>query len=236
MAALKWDQETERLYETGVSNVVLFVYDGSTKVYGDGVAWNGVTSIAEKPSGAEATALYADNTKYLNLISNEEFAATIEAYMYPDEWAECDGSAEIATGVTISQQARSQFALAFMTKVGNDTQGDSYGYKIHIIYGCKAAPSERSYATINDSPEAITFSWEISTTPIDTVAGKRQTACVTIDSTVVNDETKMTALKNKLWGTDGSGSETGTDPELPTIAWLITNFGPTTGGGSNGVG
>lgn len=227
MARLKWDQETERLFETGVSKAVLFVYDSSTSSYKKGVAWNGVTSIAEKPSGAEATALYADNTKYLNLISKEEFAATIEAYMYPDEWAECDGSAEIADGVVIGQQSRQMFALAYETKIGNDTQGDAYGTKIHIIYGCKAAPSERSYATINDSPEAITFSWEISTTPIDTIAGKNQTSCITIDSTKVAEASMMTALENKLWGTDPEDeSSQGTDPTLPDVTWLITNFTP----------
>ena len=224
---LTWDQEGERFYETGVSNGVLYVYDNNA--YGAGVAWNGLTNVSEKPSGAEATALYADNIKYLNLISNEDFGCTIEAYTYPDEFAECDGSAEIATGVVIGQQRRKKFGFSYQTKVGNDTDGSDKGYKIHIVYGCTAAPTEKGYATINDSPEAITFSWEVTTTPIE-VTGHKPTACITIDSTKVNNDTKMTALKALLYGT------TEAPPTLPTIAQLLTIFGgQTTGGGGSTV-
>lgn len=215
---LTWDNEGERLFETGVSKGVLFVYDSTTKTYGNGVAWNGLTNVSEKPSGAEPTALYADDIKYLNLISAEEFAATIEAYMYPKEFGECDGSAEIAKGVTIGQQKRKKFAFSYVTKVGNDIESSDYGEKVHIIYGCMAAPTEKGYATINDSPEAPTMSWEISTTPIN-VAGMKPTASVTIDSTVVKNDTKMTALKTKLWGSTTAPST------LPTIQELITMFG-----------
>ena len=222
---LTWDQTGERLYETGVDRGVLYVYDNGA--YGEGVAWNGLTNVSEKPSGAEATALYADNIKYLNLISNEEFGATIEAYTYPDEFAQCDGSAEIATGVVVGQQKRKTFGFSYRTKVGNDTDGNDYGYKIHLIYGCTAAPTEKGYATINDSPEAITFSWEITTTPIE-VTGHRPTACITIDSTKVNDATKMTALEAKLYGT------TEAPPTLPTIAELLTIFGGNTQTSGNG--
>lgn len=199
---LVWDQSGQRFYETGVEKGVLWVYDDGA--YQDGVAWNGLTSVSEKPSGAEPTALYADNIKYLNLISNEEFAATIEAYTYPDEFAECDGSAELATGVVIGQQKRKTFAFSYQTKIGNDVDGNDKGYKIHIVYGCMAAPSEKGYSTINDSPEAITFSWEISTTPIE-VSGYKPTAIVTIDSTKVSDE-NMTKIKAKLYGSSENNS------------------------------
>lgn len=217
-APLTWDDTGKRFYETGVDRGVLYVYDSENSVYGAGVAWNGLTNVSEKPSGAEPTALYADNIKYLNLISNEEFGATVEAYTYPDEFAECDGSAEIATGVVVGQQKRKTFGLAYRTKVGNDTDGNDHGYKIHLIYGCTAAPTEKGYATINDSPEAITFSWEISTTPIE-VPGLRPTACIIIDSTKVNDDAKMTALEAMLYGTTEAA------PTLPTIAQLLTIFG-----------
>lgn len=220
---LTWDQTGERTYETGVDRGVLFVYDSTQNWYGNGVAWNGLTNVSEKPSGAEPTPLYADNIKYLNLISNEDFAATIEAYTYPDEFAECDGSAEIATGVAVGQQKRKTFALAFRTKIGNDTDGNDHGYKIHLIYGCMAAPTEKGYATINDSPEAITFSWEISTTPID-VSGYKPTACIVIDSTKVNNDTKMTALTTQIWGS------TTAPATMPTIAQLLTIFGTTANG------
>ena len=200
-APLVWDQTGERFFETGVEKGVLYVYDSANSTYKDGVAWNGLTNVSEKPSGAEATPLYADNIKYLNLISNEEFGATIEAYTYPDEFAECDGSASIdadSNGVIIGQQKRTKFAFCYQTKVGNDTDGNEHGYKIHIIYGCTAAPTEKGYATINDSPEAITFSWEITTTPVD-VTGFKPTACVTIDSTKLTS-TQMTKITNKLYG------------------------------------
>lgn len=198
MAKLVWDKSGERLYETGVKNGVLYVYDTTKKAYGTGVAWNGLTAVTESPSGAEATALYADDIKYLNLLSTEEFGATIEAYMYPNEFAECDGSAELAEGVFIGQQKRKTFGLAYKTALGNDTEGTDYGYKLHIIYGCLAAPSEKAYATINDSPEAITFSWEVTTTPVE-VTGHKPTASITIDSTKV-DAGKLATLEKKLFG------------------------------------
>ena len=214
MAKLTWDNTGERFYETGVKNVALYVFDNTSgaKKYKDGVAWNGVTAISESPSGAEPTALYADDKKYLNLLSAEEFAASIEAYTYPDEFAECDGSASLAEGFTIGQQARSKFALAYKTTIGNDEAGNSLGYKLHIIYNCLAAPSEKAYNTINDSPEAITFSWEISTTPVTfTIDGKEySTACITIDSRTA-DPSKLAALETKLFG--------GTEPDSkPTLA------------------
>jgi hypothetical protein len=221
-AALTWDAQGKRLYYTGVSNGVLFVYDSTLNSgaggYKEGVAWNGLTAVTEKPTGAEATPLYADNIKYLNLISNEDFAATIEAYMYPDEFAECDGSAEIATGVYAGQQKRKTFALSYMTKVGNDVDGDDHAYQIHIVYGCLAAPTEVAHNTIGDSPEAATMSWEISTTPIN-VTGKKPTAHIIIDSKRVNNDTKMGLLKAKLWGSSEANSS------LPDISWLITTFG-----------
>ena len=198
MAKLVWDKTGERLYETGVKNGALYVYDSETKKYGTGVAWNGLTAVTESPSGAEATALYADDIKYLNLLSTEEFGATIDAYTYPDEFAECDGSASLSEGVFIGQQKRKTFGLAYKTTLGNDTDGNDYGYKLHIIYGCLAAPSEKSYATINDSPEAITFSWEITTTPVN-VEGFKPTASIVIDSTKVNAE-KLTAFEKIIYG------------------------------------
>ena len=196
MAKIEWDKTGERLYETGVKNGVLYVQEGGA--YPKGVAWNGLTAVTESPSGAEATPLYADDIKYLNLISAEEFAATIEAYTYPDEFAECDGSAALADGVMIGQQARKTFGLCYRTTIGNDTDGNDHGYKLHIIYGALAAPSEKAYATINDSPEAITFSWEVTTTPVN-VTGAKPTASITIDSTKATPE-KLTALEKILYG------------------------------------
>lgn len=227
MAKLKWDQTGERLFETGVKKGVLFVMkeDGS---YDKGVAWNGLTGVTESPSGAEVTALYANDEKYLELRSNEEFNATIEAYTYPDEFAECDGSAEPVTGMKLTQQTRKKFALCYRTTIGNDAKGNDYGYKLHIIYGCTAAPSEKGYATINDSPEAITFSWEVSTTPvaIGDVNGKsyKPTAHIEIDSTKFTEETakaKLASLEDKLYGTDG-GSGSGTESELLLPNAIIT--------------
>lgn len=206
MAKLVWDKTGERFYETGVKNGALYVYDSTQKKYGTGVAWNGLTAVTESPSGAEATALYADDIKYLNLLSTEEFGATIEAYTYPDEFAECDGSAELSNGVMIGQQKRKTFGLAYKTTLGNDTDGNDYGYKLHIIYGCLAAPSEKAYATINDSPEAITFSWEVTTTPVE-VTGHKPTASITIDSTKA-DKAKLTKLEAKLFGDDSEGTPT----------------------------
>lgn len=202
MSKLVWDKEGEHLYETGVKNCALYVHDG--KKYGNGVAWNGITAVTESPSGAEATPLYADDTKYLNLYSVEELGATVEAYTYPDEFAECDGSASVATGVTIGQQNRKTFGLAYKTVVGNDTEANDYGSKIHIIYGAKASPSEKAYATINDSPEAITFSWELTTTPVE-VTGYKKTASVTIDTTKFTTEEakkKLQSLEDKLFGSE----------------------------------
>ena len=200
-APLVWDETGKKLFETGVSNVALYPQD-TTGVYGAGVAWNGVTNISESPSGAEATTLWANNGKYLNLYSVEEYASSIEAYTYPDEFAECDGSAEIAKGVSIGQQTRKSFGLAYKTLIGSDTDGNDHGYKLHLVYGCKAAPSERSHATVNDSPEALSFSWEISTTPVS-VTGHKPTACITIDSTKA-DPTKLASLEAKLYGDTSS--------------------------------
>ena len=199
MAKLVWDATGERKYETGVRNGVLYVM-GEGGTYPKGVPWNGLTAVTESPSGAEATPLYADDTKYLNLISAEEFGATIEAYMYPDEFAECDGSATLAAGVTIGQQPRKTFGMSYRTVYGNDVDNESYGYKLHLIYGAVAAPSEKAYATINDSPEAITFSWEVKTTPVN-VTGHKPTASLTIDSTKV-DKAKRTKIEEILYGKD----------------------------------
>ena len=208
MAKLIWDKTGERYYETGVKNGVLYI--PTEGVYSKGVAWNGLTAVTESPSGAEATALYADDMKYLSLYSAEEFGATIEAYTYPDEFAQCDGSAELTKGVSIGQQARKTFGLCYRTTVGNDIDRNDYGYKLHMIYGCMASPSEKAYATINDSPDAITFSWEVTTTPVS-VAGFKPTASITIDSTKA-DPTKLAALEDILYGKDG---EPGSEARLP---------------------
>lgn len=197
MSKLVWDQTGERLYETGVKRGVLYP-QASNGAYPKGVAWNGLTGVTEAPSGAEATPLYADDIKYLNLISTEELGGTIEAYTYPDEFAECDGSASIATGVYIGQQPRKTFGMSYVTTLGNDVESNAYGYKIHLIYGALAAPSEKAYSTINDSPEAITFSWDFSTTPVS-VDGFKPTASIVIDSTKV-DPIKLAALEKILYG------------------------------------
>lgn len=221
MAKLVWDKTGDRLYETGVKNGVLYI--PTSGIYSKGVAWNGLTAVTESPSGAEATALYADDTKYLSLMSTEEFGATIEAYTYPDEFAACDGSAELADGVTIGQQKRSAFGLCYKTTIGNDTDGNDHGYKLHIIYGALAKPSERAYASINDSPEAVTFSWEITTTPVN-VTGAKPTASLVIDSTKA-DPSKLSALEDILYGKDG---EPGNEPRLPLpdeIKTLMTAAG-----------
>lgn len=215
MSKLVWDKTGERLYETGVKNGVLYVFDNGT--YGNGVAWNGLTAVTESPSGAEATPLYADDIKYLNLMSAEEFGATIEAYTYPEEFAQCNGEGSLVDGVVIGQQARKTFGLCYRTVVGNDTEGADHGYKLHIIYGALAAPSERAYATINDSPEAITFSWEVTTTPVS-VEGFKPTASVTIDSTKCDAE-KLAALEAKLYGSE---SEEPTLPLPDEIKTLMT--------------
>lgn len=226
MSKLVWDQTGERYYETGVKQGVLYP-QATGGTYPKGVAWNGLTAVTESPSGAEATALYADDIKYLNLMSAEEFGATIEAYTYPDEFAQCDGSAALATGVSIGQQSRKAFGLCYRTTLGNDVDGNDFGYKLHIIYNALAAPSEKAYATINDSPEAITFSWEVTTTPVN-VTGFKPTASITIDSTKV-DKSKLTALEEILYGKDApSNGGEGTDPRLPLpneIAELMKTTG-----------
>ena len=206
MSKIVWDQTGERLYETGVKRGVLYVQD-SGGTYPKGVAWNGLTAVTESPSGAEATPLYADDIKYLNLISTEELGGTIEAYTYPDEFAECDGSASIATGVYIGQQPRKTFGMCYTTTVGNDVDSNAHGYKLHLIYGALASPSEKAYSTINDSPEAITFSWEFSTTPVN-VTGFKPTANIVIDSTKTTPE-KLAALEKILYG------DTDVEPRLP---------------------
>ena len=217
MARLVWDKTGERFYETGVNQCVL--YPQVSGAYPKGVAWNGITAINESPSGAEATPLYADNIKYLNLMSTEELAVSIEAYTYPEEFEACDGSAEIADGVVIGQQKRQPFGLCYKTAVGNDVDSNDHGYKLHIIYGGLAAPSEKAYASINDSPEAITFSWEVSTTPVNVTGGK-PTASITIDSRKA-DPTKLAALEDILYGKDGEPESIARLPLPDEIATLM---------------
>ena len=217
MAKLVWDESGKRIYETGVQKGVLYVQNESG-LYPKGVAWNGLTAVTESPSGAEATPLYADDIKYLELRSAEEFGATIEAYTYPEEFEACDGSASLAKGVSIGQQDRKAFGLCYRTVVGNDVQGNSHGYKLHLIYGAVASPSEKAYATVNDSPEAVTFSWEITTTPVE-VEGFKPTASITIDSTKVDAE-KLAELEKKLYG------DTSTEAQLPLPSEVKTIFNP----------
>jgi hypothetical protein len=219
MSKLVWDKTGERYYETGVKQGVLYP-QGEDGAYTKGVAWNGLTAVTESPSGAEANPLYADDIKYLNLISAEEFGATIEAYTYPDEFAECDGSAEIAPGVSIGQQKRKAFGLSYRTSLGNDVDGADHGYKLHLVYGAIAAPSEKAYATINDSPEAITFSWEVTTTPV-AVEGFKPTAHLEINSTKV-DATKLKALEAILYGSE---SEEAKLPLPDEVAELMKTAG-----------
>lgn len=214
---LIWDKTGERLYETGVDKGVL--YPQSEGAYPKGVAWNGLINVNENPSGAEATPLYADNIKYLNLMSAEEFGATVEAYMYPAEFGECNGEAELATGVSIGQQKRKAFGLSYQTKIGSDTDNE-LGYKIHLVYGALAAPSEKAYATINDSPEAITFSWELSTTPVE-VTGFKPTATLVIDSTKVTAE-KMAAIEAILYGTENAEARLPLPDEVLSIINAVT--------------
>ena len=214
MAKLVWDETGKRFYETGVKNGVLYPQTtGGT--YDKGVAWNGLTAVTESPSGAEATPLYADDIKYLNLMSAEEFGGTIEAYTYPEEFEECDGSAALAKGVYIGQQARKAFGLCYRTVVGNDTENNDHGYKLHLVYGALAAPSEKGYSTVNDSPEAITFSWEFTTTPVN-VSGFKPTATVTIDSTKV-DSTKLAALEAILYGSESEEARLPLPDEVATL-------------------
>lgn len=216
MSKLVWDATGTREYETGVKNGVLYVQNESG-TYENGVAWNGLISVTESPSGAEATPLYADDIKYLELFSTEEFGATIECYTYPKEFEACDGSAEIATGVVIGQQNRKSFGLCYRTTLGNDVKGNEYGYKLHLIYGCKAAPSEKAYSTINDSPEAITFSYEVTTTPVQ-VTGHKPTASLVIDSTKI-EPSKLAQIEAKLYG------DVSTEASLPTPDEILELIG-----------
>lgn len=203
MSKLIWDKTGERLYETGVDRGVLYpLVNGA---YPKGVAWNGLTAVNENPSGAEPTALYADNIKYLNLMSAEEYGATIEAYTYPEEFAACDGSAEIADGVTIGQQDRSHFGLSYRTLIGNDEDGTAHGYKLHLVYDCLASPSEKAYSSVNDNPDAVSLSWDISTTPV-AVEGYKPTATLTIDSTKI-DAAKLKKIEDLLYGTADSDAK-----------------------------
>lgn len=199
MAILTWDAAGQRLYETGVKKGVLYVKDEQGNAYAKGVAWNGLTAVTESPSGAEPTALYANDIKYLELMSAEEFGATIEAYTYPDEFGNCDGSAELVSGIRIGQQSRETFGLSYITTVGNDELGNDFGAKLHLVYGCKAAPSEKAYATINDSPEAITFSWEVTTTPVEVSGAFKPTSHIEIDKNKVG-EAKWNAILAAVHG------------------------------------
>lgn len=214
MSKLVWDAVGSRFYETGVSAGVLYVQEESGS-YGNGVAWNGITAVNESPSGAESTALYADDIKYLSLLSAEDFGATIEAYMYPDEFAQCNGEASLGAGVVIGQQARRPFGFSYKTKIGNDTVGQDYGYKIHIIYGAQASPSERSHSTVNESPEAVTMSWTITTTPI-TVTGAKPTAHLTIDSKKVS-ASALQAIEEALYGSTSAEPKLLTPDEIKAI-------------------
>ena len=215
MSRLEWDKTGEKLYEIGVQKGVLYVREGNA--YPAGVVWNGLTAVTESPSGAEATSLYADDIKYLNLVSAEEFGATIEAYTYPEEFEACNGAASPTDGVYLGQQERKTFGLCYRTTIGNDVDNTSHGYKLHLIYGALAAPSEKAYTTINDSPEAITFSWEVTTTP-ENVTGYKPTASITIDSTKV-DPVKLTALENILYGSEEA------EARLPLPDEVISTIG-----------
>lgn len=231
MARIQWDQVGTRYYENGVDHAVLYLVN-SDGTYSNGVAWNGLTSVSESPSGADANKLWADNMNYLTLYGIEEFGASIEAYTYPDEFAECDGSRTLMAGVTIGQQTRKGFGLCYRTKIGNDTVGNDFGYKLHLIYGCRASPSDRSYETINDSPDAISFSWEITTTPVEVIIGTganavtyQPTASLIIDSRDFATEqlkTKLAGLEDVLYGTGTTTGTGGTNPRLPLPAEIIT--------------
>jgi hypothetical protein len=223
MAALTWDQVGEKTYETGVDHGVLYRQNPTTGAYDTGVAWNGLTAVTESPSGAESNKQYADNTVYVNLVSAEEFGGTIEAFTYPDEFAECDGTAVPTPGVAVGQQGRKPFGLSYRTKIGNDVAGQDFGYKLHLVYGALAAPSEKAYNTVNDSPEAITFSWEISTTPVDAGDDLKPTAQITIDSTKVA-AADLQSLEDILYG---SGTETA---RLPLPAEVVALFPAPVGG------
>lgn len=225
MAKLAWDTTGNKLYETGVQKGVLYPYNTSTNAYDSAVAWDGLISVSENPSGADENKLYADDTKYLSLYSNEDFGCTIEAYMYPEEFAKLDGTEELGDGVLVGQQTRGMFGLSYRTTVGNDTEGEKYGYKLHLIYGCKAKPSSRQYQTTNESPSAITFSWEVSSTPIrlDSLVENKElkpTATIVIDSKKVN-ATVLAKIEKALYGTDADGDSAGTAAYLPTPAQIV---------------
>lgn len=232
MPRLEWDKNTERLYETGVRNGVLYVQDDKGE-YPEGVAWNGLTSVTESPDGAEPTDLWADDMKYLSIRSAETFGGTIEAYTYPDEFMQCDGSIEPVKGVTVGQQNRKPFGVSYRTTLGNDAQLNDYGYKLHLVYNATASPSEKAYETINDSPDAITFSWEFETTPISTgIENAKPTSLITIDSTKV-DKAKLKTLEDILYGSTGSTGKA----RLPLPAEVLTTLGySTTGGSGSGTG
>lgn len=214
MSKIAWDQIGQRTYETGIDHGV--IYPQKSGKYVGGVAWNGLTSVTESPSGAEDTAYYADNMKYFNLKSAEELGLTLECYTYPPEFEECNGEKKIAAGVALSQQARNTFGLSYRTKLGNDTDGEDHGYKLHLVYGCSATPSEKAYNTVNDSPDAIAFSFSLSTTSVP-VEGFKPTSLIVIDSTAV-DKTKLAALEAKLYGTDTD------EPELPMPDEVVKMF------------
>lgn len=226
MSKIVWDELGSHLFETGVDHCVLYPV-GANGAYPEGVAWNGITGVTQSPSGADETKLWADNIKYVSLRAAEEFGGTIEAYTYPDEFAECDGSATVVAGLRAGQQARKAFGLAYRTLIGNDTELDSHGYMLHLVYGATCSPSQRSYATKNDSPEAITFSWEFSTNPVN-FTGFKPTSYMEIDSTKFTSETdkaKLKALENKLFGTNAEGSSEGTDPYLPLPDEVASTLG-----------
>jgi hypothetical protein len=219
MPRIKWDQDGERYYESGCDQGVLYPKTGANGAYATGVAWNGLTAVNESPSGGEATAFYADNIKYANILSNEEFGFTIEAYTYPDEFMQCDGSASVVDGVYLTQQKRREFGFTYRTLIGNDEDGLDKGYQIHVVYNALAKPSSKNHSTVNESPELITFSWECTTTPVK-LENYKPTAHVIFDSTKLAAE-KMTLIENTLYGTDGEGQATGTAPSLPSLADLI---------------
>jgi len=223
MSKLTWDGIGERRYETGVDQGVLYLLNTTSKKYDMGYAWNGLTNVSENPEGAESNPQYADNIKYVDLISAEEFKATIEAFTYPDEFAKCDGSAELDDGIMAAQQSRATFGICYRTRIGNDVDGDAHGYKLHLIYGCKAAPSEKAYASINDSPEAITFSWDVSTTPVP-VPGFKPTSKIEIDSTKC-DPDLLKQIEALLYGTDASQGQEATDPQLPLPEKILELIG-----------
>ena len=226
--AIDWDLPGERLYETGVDRVVLYPISDTisdpTNPYDAGVAWNGVTNINQSASGGEPTPLWADNIKYLNLMSAEQASLSIGAYTYPDEFEQCDGSRTLVAGATIGQQPRKMFALSYRTLLGNDQKQSDYGYKIHLVYGCIASPSERSYNTVNDSPEAISFSWNVNTTPLE-VSGFKPTSVIIVDSTTVTAQAKLTALETILYGTAASGNTAAVAARMPLPAEIVTTLG-----------